>query len=142
MSESTAVRVKNKSRFTVVPDKVLEDKRLSPMARLVAAWLHGRGDGFIVRVEAMRRMLGLTEFVWGRIRKELEAVGWWQSSRKRGRGGVFEWEHTFEFIENTIPKGTIPELAGDGSAMDGKLGDNQKDKPLGMDQEEWIKKEI
>ena len=108
--------VKNKNRFGIVPDAILEKKSLSPVARVVAAWLVGRGDGFVVRVEAMCGMLGLSEWVWGRVRKELESLGWWSSSKRRGPGGTFIWDHEFEFRGENPP---IPKFARDGETSIG-----------------------
>lgn len=44
----------------------------------------------------------------GRIRKELENIGWWRSERKSGPGGIFVWEHIFQlFTVSTIPQKSI-----------------------------------
>lgn len=118
---SSLLRVKNKHRFGIVPDRLLEDKRLSLSARAVAAWLAGRGDGFEIHIGTMRRILGISEFVWKRTRKELENIGWWNSERITGPGGTFCWEHEFEYLDQTDQ--TIPKFPMDGSPMDGKLGD-------------------
>ena len=118
---SPLLRVKNKHRFGIVPDRLLEDKRLSLSARAVAAWLVGRSDGFEIHIGAIRRILGLSEFIWARTRKELKDIGWWNSKRMKGPGGTFCWEHEFEYLDQTDQ--TIPKFPMDGSPMDGKLGD-------------------
>ena len=105
----TTLKVKNRLRFGIVPNALLEDKRLSLQARALAAWLIGRADGFEIRVEALKKMLGITDKIWVSVRKELEKVGWWKSEKFRvpsdkgknkGRP-IFKWEHEFEFLEGS-----------------------------------------
>ena len=99
----TTLKVKNRLRFGIVPNALLEDKRLSLQARALAAWLIGRADGFEIRVEALKKMLGITDKIWVSVRKELEKVGWWKSEKFRvpsdkgknkGRP-IFKWDHEF-----------------------------------------------
>ncbi|RLJ64590.1 hypothetical protein [Sulfurisoma sediminicola] len=120
----TILTVVKKERFSVVPDRILEDRRLSLAARAVAAWLHGRADGFEVRVEAMRtRFLGLSEKSWRAIRKEFELVGWWRSRREKVADGKFTWSHTFCADEEA----TILPHSMDGGGMDARGQVNHED---------------
>ena len=75
------LKIKNKNRFSMVPDNLLENKTLSLQARAVAGWLVGRSDNFEIRISSLKRILGITDFVWVKIRKELEKNGYWKSER-------------------------------------------------------------
>lgn len=126
-SSSASVKVKRLDYpFGIVPNKLLLDKRISLSARTVAAWLIGRTGGFEIKIVAMQRMLGISEGVWSKIRKELEQVGWWQSVRsrgvsKKGKLGVWHWEHYFEYIDNEeLEEKSIPVFSMDGESMDGE----------------------
>lgn len=133
------LKVKNKNRFGIVPDEILENKNLSFQARLVAAWLAGRSDEFIVRIGSLRRILGLSsDSSWKRVRKELEEVGWWASTKKQEKpGGCLVWSHYFEFFPSSnFPPMGVP---SHGNPMDGKREDINT--PIGEYQEKFTKKE-
>lgn len=131
------LKVRNPNRFGIVPDKVLEDRRLSLEARAVAAWLCGRQDGFTVRVEAMRKtLLGIGEKRWSAIRKELESVGWWRSSKApTGPRGRFVWSHEFSLdgfpdaapTDLTIPPSGMDAQSTHADSRHARGGDNHKD---------------
>jgi len=98
--------VKHRRRFGVVPDHILENKAISLEARAVAAWLAGRQPGFTIMVEAMKdRFLGLTDRRWKSIRKQLEEIGWWRSSKIKSETGKFIWRH--EFSDDGFSEGEI-----------------------------------
>lgn len=128
----TTLKVRNRLQlpFGIVPNALLEDKRLSLQARALAAWLVGRGDGFEIRIEALQKMLGISDKIWVSARRELEKVGWWNSrkfrvpSEKEKNQGrpVFRWQHEFEFLEGSI---CIPPFSRDANCMDAKGGDKQ-----------------
>lgn len=128
----TTLKVRNKLQlpFGIVPNALLEDKRLSLQARALAAWLVGRADGFEIRIEALKKMLGISDKIWVSARRELETVGWWTSrkfrvpSEKEKNQGrpVFRWEHEFEFLEGST---CIPPFSRDANCMDAKGGDKQ-----------------
>ena len=127
----TTLRVKNRLPFGIVPNALLEDKRLSLQARALAAWLVGRADGFEIRIEALKKMLGITDKIWVSVRKELEKVGWWKSEkfrvpseqRKNKGRPIFKWQHTFEFFEEST---CIPPVGMDASCRDADGGDKQR----------------
>lgn len=122
------LKIKNKNHFSVVPDNLLENKTLSLQARAVAGWLVGRSDNFEIRISSLKRILGITDFVWVKIRKELEKNGYWKSSRTFDqKTGNIVWEHIFS-VDSTIPNftmngGTIDGIAMDGGTINGKPGD-------------------
>jgi hypothetical protein len=122
------LKIKNKNHFSVVPDNLLENKSLSLQARAVAGWLVGRSDNFEIRISSLKRILGITDFVWVKIRKELEKNGYWKSSRTFDqKTGNIVWEHIFS-VDSTIPNftmdgGTIDGIAMDGGTINGKPGD-------------------
>jgi hypothetical protein len=116
--------VRHSRRYGIVADHILENKELSLGARAVAAWLAGRQDGFSIRVEAMcKRFLGIGEKQWKSVRKELEMVGWWRSTRSpSGERGRFVWFHEFcdEGFGGVDGETTIPPLSTDGQSMDAR----------------------
>ena len=128
----TTLKVRNRLQlpFGIVPNSLLEDKRLSLQARALAAWLVGRADGFEIRIEALKKMLGISDKIWVSARRELENVGWWNSrkfrvpSEKEKNQGrpVFRWQHEFEFLEGST---CIPPFSMDANCMDAKGGDKQ-----------------
>ncbi|MCL5980736.1 MAG: hypothetical protein M1488_08700 [Gammaproteobacteria bacterium] len=135
--KSSAVRVGHGRRFGVVPDYILESSALSLDTRAVAAWLAGRSDGFEIRVEAMRRILGLSEAKWGRVKKELEKEGWWRSLCRRDQQGRIVWQNHFQ----DFPPSTIPQISMDGETMDGgAIHGGKGDIPKGNYQKEITKK--
>lgn len=161
-SSGASVKIKNKNKFGIVPDFLLENRILSLQARCVAAWLVGRSDNFEIRIESLRRMLGISENGWRTIRKELEFAGFWKSFRKSDEKGIFFWEHVFEYSgETTIPPepmdgetddwkktknnnfeheskdNTIPPVAMHGSAMHGY----RQDIPIGEYHEDFNQQE-
>lgn len=88
--------VKHRRRFGIVPDHILENKLLSFEARTVAAWLSGRQNGFVIKVETMKSFfIGLSDKRWKSAREQLERVGWWRSSRIKLANGKFAWRHEF-----------------------------------------------
>lgn len=114
---SARVTIRHRERYGVVPDRVLEEGRLTLSARAVAAWLCGRQDGFEIQIEAMRTIfLKISEKVWRAARKELEALDWWRSARLRDpeSRGKFFWRHEFSADGDF----TILPSGMDGESMD------------------------
>ena len=62
MSSDEITLVRRRS-FSVVPDDILLDKRMSLRARLVLGWMVGRPEGWIFSVRQMQMALGMTETV-------------------------------------------------------------------------------
>lgn len=88
----SGIDIRKKRPFGAVPDDILQDKRLSISARCVLAWMIGRPAGWIIRVEHMRHVLGLTDGVWRRIREELKACSYYVQERVRDSSGKFHWK--------------------------------------------------
>lgn len=93
MTQSITVR-RSERPWSDVDNRVFADKRLSLSARLVLAWLLGRSENYVVKIGWLHYFLGLTDKTWPRIRRELEAVGYYQSIRFRDASGKIQWDHT------------------------------------------------
>lgn len=77
-----------------VPESLIEDRRLSPKARLVACWLCVRPPGWIVRRRHLLDRLGIGLDSWWRVRRELLQHGYLvvHQSRTAGRFSAAELE--------------------------------------------------
>lgn len=131
------LRIEKKRAFSAVPDDILTDQRLSLDARAVLSYLVGRPAGWTFFVAQVQHALGVTDLVWSRVRRELEAAGYYRQNKTRDAAGKIGWdivvfdtpelpqEHhpSFTTPGKTIPGKTIPGKAGDGGAMYGKPGD-------------------
>jgi uncharacterized membrane protein len=85
------IEVVGKSSPSSVPEDFLEDRRLRLDARLVAAWLEIRPDGWVMNVRDLRRALGIPgDTIWSRIARELEGVGYLTRHRVQGNRGTGE----------------------------------------------------
>ena len=98
------VQVKHTTRYGVVPEALLEDKRLALDSRLVAAWLAVKQDGWQILIGSLRTRLvcGDQEVMgkdrWQRIANELESGGYLKRRRMHGTNGRWNWHITFSPI--------------------------------------------
>ena len=116
--------IRKRQRYSSIADYVLEDKRISLSARLVLVWMLGRPDGWIIYVGHMQRVLGMSEYVWVSIRKELESVGYYRQWRSQDASGKIIWHR--EVTDTPVSPSPNPsrmDVAMDGSAMHGGVGD-------------------
>jgi hypothetical protein len=129
MSQTIKVR---RRAFSVVPDDILTDDRLSWRARVLLAWMLGRSPDFELRVWYVRKVFRLSEQQWVRARKEMQSAGYFQQERVQGDQGKFRWAH---FVTDT-PEPPSPQKPGDGqpcdgTSSDGRPGHGEKgDKPI------------
>lgn len=126
------VTIRHSRRFGIVADRILENKDITLEARAVAAWLTGRQDGFVIRVEAMKNIfLGLSDKRWKSVRIQLERIGWWRSTKIKTPNGKYVWSHEFcdegfcDVVEQRHEI-TIPPQGSDGERTDaaGKAAGN------------------
>ena len=66
---------KPENDFTMVPNHVLKDGRLSSEAVGLLCWLMMNADGFTVTLSDIEERFGFKKTRWRRIRDELKAVG-------------------------------------------------------------------
>jgi hypothetical protein len=124
MSSDEITLVRRRS-FSVVPDDILLDKRMSLRARLVLGWMVGRPEGWIFSVRQMQVALGMTEAIWVSIRNEMQRAGYYRQERIRKDGGRWAWIKTVtDVAESPSPSlpgmvNAIPGEAMDGAAMHG-----------------------
>lgn len=66
------IRVKKRAKsFSIVPDLLIQDKRLRIDSRLWLAYVGGRPDGWAPAVGQTCRAIGLTDWAWRQIKEEL-----------------------------------------------------------------------
>ncbi len=107
MSNDSIV-VRKRRPYSLVPDDVLEDTRLSMRARLALGWMLGRPDGWVIRITHMMKVLGMSEHIWTAIRNEIQQVGYYRQTRIRLETGRFVWEK--EVIDS--PETPSPKVSG------------------------------
>jgi len=107
MSNDSIV-VRKRRPYSLVPDDVLEDTRLSMRARLALGWMLGRPDGWVIRITHMMKVLGMSEHIWTAIRNEIQQVGYYRQTRIRLETGRFVWEK--EVIDP--PETPSPKVSG------------------------------
>lgn len=118
MSGEVTVRRAKTRRFGVVWDDILESRTLRPASRLVLAWATSRGDGWVIRIEAMRAILGISANGWATIKKELVDAGYFIQRREQAAGGKIQWVN--EIYDSPIHPNPI-----DGEPMDGVTTDGR-----------------
>ena len=72
-------------------DRVLEDTRLSPTARIVAAYCVNRPDRWKLGSANIRQALGLGLGMWSSARCQLIATGYLSHFRIRAPAGLWAW---------------------------------------------------
>jgi hypothetical protein len=88
-----------------------------------------------IRVDHVRKMLGLSEKRWVTIRRELEARGLYRAEKTRTVKGKWEWQHhVFETPRFPHPPvsggwGTIPPKTVDGRTTDAEVRDIRSTTP-------------
>lgn len=96
-SQSGAGGSKATQPWARVPLAVMEDKRVSLEARLVLAYLHSLAvrPGWEIRIDGhVLPTLGISASRWPRLRRELEAYGYYHLTRMRGPNGRLRQVHT------------------------------------------------
>lgn len=58
-----SIKVKRRA-FSVVPDDILADARLSWRARVLLAWMLGRSENFDLRIHHIRKVFRISEQQW------------------------------------------------------------------------------
>ena len=129
-----SITVRQRHKWSAVPDDVLEHPRLSLRARAVLGWMLGRGDGWVIQIEHMCRVLRMTEYVWASVRSELQEAGYYRQTRVRETNGTITWHKDALYppeppsprepgMVKTIRGSAMHGSAARGSAMHGSLGD-------------------
>lgn len=117
--------------YAIVPVAMFQydpSRPLSPAARLVRIFLRvlAHRPCWTIYVSHVQRAMHISESKWARVRRELEAQGYFRSVRSRTTEGKWEWQHhVFETPVNPEVAKTIPPKAGDGGSMDGQQGDTR-----------------
>ncbi|HSH29128.1 MAG TPA: hypothetical protein VK971_04400 [Thiohalobacter sp.] len=139
----STVKISKRRPFSAVPDALLENRSLTPLTRLVGAWLAGRPDGWEIRVSHVRKTLGISQHLWDKAKRQLIEHGYFVQRRVRNSSGKFVWEHEFSdepvfggsaesSEESTISENFVNGEAANGKSINEKLGnipilDNQEE---------------
>jgi len=89
------VKILKRRAWSSVPDDILQDQRISLKARAVMAWIVGRPPNWILYIQHMQYIIGMTEAMWKSIRKELETAGYYKQERVQLTTGKIHWEKSF-----------------------------------------------
>ncbi|TAM92662.1 MAG: hypothetical protein EPN40_14240 [Rhodanobacteraceae bacterium] len=120
-----AIRIHVRDPWASVPIRLMEaSSGLTPESRLALIYMLdlGRRPGWTVYVSHVVRALGLRRDRWRRMRRELEAGGYFHAVRRHGAGGRWAWEfHLTDWPTDDVS--TIDGFANDGDADDGKPDD-------------------
>jgi hypothetical protein len=79
------IRRKHKSRFTIVPNAIFEDRRLSPEAKGVLGYLLSRPHDWTVRHSQLQDTMRIGRKWLDRIMQELIAAGYMRRDQEQGR---------------------------------------------------------
>lgn len=129
-NKGTRIKFQTGRAFSIVPDEILTNKNLSMTARVVLAYLIGRGRGWIFWVKQVQSALGLSENRWAGARRELEVAGYLKQSKTQGEAGRWVWElevYDTPILMDSIPGNSIPGFSRDGKPIHGKPGDITED---------------
>lgn len=85
-NQGNRIKVHRGRAFSQVPDDILTNKNMSPTARLTLGYLVGRCSDWVFYVGQVRRALGLSQGLWTKVRREMEAEGYLKQTRRhRGK---------------------------------------------------------
>lgn len=101
---SQTIKVKRRA-FSVVPDDILVDDRLSYRTRILLAWMLGRSPDFELRIWYIRKVFQLSEKQWRQARREMQSAGYFQQERAHNAGGRIVWSH---FVTDTPAPPSYP----------------------------------
>lgn len=88
---ATSYRVRRHSKFSVVSNDIVEDKSLSPSARLTLIWALSRPPGWVFRQSHVAAVLGIGQEKIKSIFRELISTGYVKregQSKEKGRWGA------------------------------------------------------
>lgn len=97
------VRVAIKDRWLATPEALVEDERLGLDTRLVAVWLAGKPDSWVIRIGPLCGRLGLGRDRWRRIAGELERHGYLHRERCQRPDGTWGWQFVFSAAGDLAP---------------------------------------
>ncbi|HSH83857.1 MAG TPA: helix-turn-helix domain-containing protein [Guyparkeria sp.] len=125
--------VRNYDRFSIVPDNLILDNRLSPIARLIGIYLIGRPDDWDIRISDIRKNFGLGEDAWKRARRQLESAGYYTQERRKVGSGKWSWTYYFHYPPLECAeraKTTRDGLSGDGGDTDVSVCRNEDNQSI------------
>lgn len=90
------ITIKRRGWWGSIPESLLTDQRLGHAAVRLGAWLAMRQDGWQVRKQHARTVLGLGESVWDRACSELKQAGYLVIVPLRAGGRFVGQDYTFD----------------------------------------------
>jgi hypothetical protein len=91
------IRRRRNSAFTIVPNAVLADGRLSIEARWLVAWFLSKPTGCIVSIDTVRAAAGVGQGKAYRMVNEARAAGYLERANIRNPDGTFHgYRYTLE----------------------------------------------
>ena len=114
MEEKYIFRTKSEKEYTVIKNKLLNDKSLSWEARGMLVYLLSKPDTWIVKKQDLIESSPAAGKKTARILKELETTGYIKRNKFRNEKGQWEW-HTWVF-DLPNPPSILPKR-GDGETI-------------------------
>jgi len=90
----TTIRSEKRGNFTIIPNALIEDTRLSPDGRFLMIYLLSKPDDWQVRLYDLMNSSGIGLRRARRILRELARLGYLRRNRVRQDDGTFVWEAT------------------------------------------------
>jgi DNA-binding HxlR family transcriptional regulator len=123
------IRHKHKGRFTVVPNAIFNDDRISLGAKGLLGYLLSRPGNWDVRHDQLQHQMGIGRKLLSKYLKELEKAGYLERDEEQGRD-----EHNRFTTLNYVVR-DIPELTTADALVPLRL-EPQRDKDTGNNKEE------
>jgi hypothetical protein len=107
-----------RKKFTQVPNDLIDDNELHPIARFIFVWLCSKPDGWKYYNSTLNKSLNLSDDTRRKYMKELGGKGWITKIQKRGANG--EWcendiqLNPYPIFSETVPYGKISDTDKNG----------------------------
>ncbi len=91
-------------KFTQLPNEMIEDLSISPMAYRIASYLFSRPDKWVVRRSDVMAKMGIKDtHTFAKKLKELDNAGWCRKIRARKQDGTFG-DYEYHLFAEKTPK--------------------------------------
>jgi hypothetical protein len=105
------IRRKHNGNFAIIPNALVEDKRLSIEAKGLLAYLISRPDDWVVKHGHLQRALGIGRDKLQRILRELIQTGYLERDDEQPRDGHNQFA-AYAYICRDVPSSSRPPLHG------------------------------
>lgn len=121
MTEMASLQIRKRRAFSAVPDDILTNLELGDRACRILSWLLGRPENWKIYVRNIQSTFRLTDPQWRKVRRELEAAGFYFQEGRRAEDGTWRWINIV--FDEPQPSHQKP---GDGEPSDGRPSDGEQ----------------